>query len=113
IDMAQKAVKMYRKKHAAIPKFWQVIERAAILAVLNPGKAYTHGYLTWKKEGDFLTVKLPIGRKLHYYKPEIQKKRNLYGEQLVLSYMGVESQTKKFWRLKTWGGKLTENVVQA
>ena len=31
----------------------------------------------------------------------------------VLSYMGVDQQTRRWVRVETWGGKLVENLVQA
>lgn len=113
IQLAQKAIARYRDLHRPVPHFWEVIEDAARRAMDNPGKAYRHGYLTWKRQGKWLTVQLPIGRKLYYYRPEMQRVRTMYGEKTVLTYMGVNSVTKQFERQKTWGGKLTENVVQA
>lgn len=113
LDLARSAIQAYRKLHAPIPGFWTGIEKAARLAILHPGKAFRCGFLVWKKEGEFLTVKLPMGRKLSYYKPRIDRTQTLYGERLQISYLGVVSQSKKFLRVHTWGGKLTENVVQA
>ncbi len=113
LELAQKAVRAYRASHPRIPAFWGNIESAAVLAVQNPGKTYKVGFLLWKKEGDYLKVRLPIGRCLSYYKPRLERLQTLYGEKLTLTYMGTESVSKKFLRLKTWGGKLTENVVQA
>jgi len=113
ISLAQKAIRLYRKKHKPIPKFWETIETAAIRAVQNPGKAFKHGLLIWECNRDFLTVKLPIGRRLFYYKPRVTQKQTKFGPTPELSYMGIEAKSKKFLRLSTWGGKLTENVVQA
>lgn len=113
VALGQKCVAAYREENAPIVKFWDVIETAACKALANPGKAYRHGYLTWRKEGDWLTCELPIGRKLYYYRPRMAKIQTLYGEKMVLTYRGVDSRTKRFIRMSTWGGKLTENVVQA
>lgn len=112
-ELAQLAVKTYRNSHAAIPAFWKNIERAAIAAVKNKGKRYRIGKLVWGMEGKFLTCELPIGRKLHYFEPRIKMKQSFYGEQPQLTYLGVNSVTKKFDRAEVWGGVLTENVVQA
>lgn len=113
IELAQRAVRAYRNTHPRIPIFWTNVEKAAIMAVKSPGKKFRHGYLTWCKEGNFLTVQLPIGRKLHYFKPMITAKETPWGHQEVLSYRAVNSVTKKFDRVTSWGGVLTENVVQA
>lgn len=111
LDLAKRAVKAYRELHARIPAFWSNLEKAATLALTNPGKAYRVGYLVWKKEGDFLTCQLPLGRKLHYFKPDLRKVRTLYGEKLCITFMA--NIKGKLYREKTWGGTLTENVVQA
>jgi len=113
IELAKRAVRAYREAHPRVPVFWNNIERAAVQACQNPGKRYRIGYLIWEKKGDFLTVQLPIGRKLSYYKPGVEMVRTPWGNKAQLSYLGVLSPSKKFGRIKTWGGKLTENVVQA
>jgi DNA polymerase len=113
ISLAKRAIQAYRQLHQSIPVFWSNLERAALLAFTNPGKTYRIGFLKWKMEKDFLTVELPIGRKLSYYQPKVELKKNLYGFRRQLSYMGILSPSKKFGRIKTWGGKLAENVVQA
>lgn len=113
IELAQRAVRAYRNKHPRIPIFWTNVEKAAIMAVKSPGKKFRHGYLVWCKEGNFLTVQLPIGRKLHYFKPMIAVTESPWGPKETLSYRAVNSVTKKFDRVTSWGGVLTENVVQA
>lgn len=113
IELAQRAVRAYRNKHPRIPIFWTNIEKAAIMACKSPGKKYRLGFLTWSKEGNFLTVQLPIGRKLHYYKPMVVMQKTPWGQKETLSYRAVNSNTKQFDRVTSWGGVLTENVVQA
>lgn len=113
LELAQKAVRSYRERHKRIPIFWTNVERAAVQAVLNPGKRYRIGYLTWERKGDFLTCELPIGRKLHYFKPRVEKIMTAWGPKEQLSYRGVDPKIKKVLRQRTWGGKITENVVQA
>ncbi len=111
LELAQKAVRAYRDRYPRVCAFWTNIEKAAVLALQNPGKCYKVGVLVWKKEGDFLKVRLPIGRWLHYFKPELRRIPTLYGDKLTLTYIGTKN--GKLVREKTWGGKLTENVVQA
>jgi DNA polymerase bacteriophage-type len=111
--MAKVAVDTYRNVHGRVPFFWKNLEKGAIMAVKSPGKRFKIGFLIWEKKGDFLTVELPIGRKLHYFKPEVKTEAGLYGEVQKLTYMNFNSITKKFERQTSWGGVLTENVVQA
>jgi DNA polymerase len=113
IELAKRAVRAYREEHPRIPVFWTNIERAAVMACQNPGKRYKLGFLIWERQGDFLTCTLPIGRKLSYYKPKLELVRTPYGDKPRLSYLGLRSPSKTFGRISTWGGKLTENCVQA
>lgn len=113
LDIAQAAVRAYRDLYPRVPIFWTNIEAAAIAAVRNPGKRYRLGHLVWAMEGNRLTCQLPIGRKLSYYGARIGTKETLYGPKPCLEYRGMISPSKIFGRVHTWGGKLTENTVQA
>lgn len=110
LEIAQAAVRAYRALYTKVVRFWKNIEAAAILAIKNPGKRYRIGRLVWAMEGKRLTCQLPIGRKLSYFGARIGTKKTLYGPKPTMEYLGVK---KKFIRMHTWGGKLTENVVQA
>ena len=61
-------------------------------------------------ENGNLTITLPSGRKLFYIKPELTT--NQFGSQAI-SYLGQNQTTKKWERVPTYGGKLTENIIQA
>ena len=58
----------------------------------------------------FLTVQLPSGRKLYYPKPFLQE--NQFGK-MAVHYHTVGQQSKKWEVTSTYGGKMTENIVQA
>lgn len=111
IETAQLCVQTYRDDNPEIVRYWKDIEQCAKQAVRNPGVKVTmkQRKLVWQMIGHWLTVQLPTGRKLWYYKPILQ--RDKYGDKIT--YMHVDSTTKKFVRTSTFGGKLTENVVQA
>jgi DNA polymerase len=59
-------------------------------------------------DGVFLKIKLCSGRKLFYYKPRFCK--NKWGR-LALKYQGYEE--GRWTYVQTYGGKITENIVQA
>jgi len=61
---------------------------------------------------DFMTVKLPTGRKLFYAKPSLRAARKFPGRE-SLHYMSTNQTTKKWGQTDTWGGKLVENITQA
>lgn len=58
----------------------------------------------------FLTVELPSGRKLFYPKPYL--KENQFGK-MAVHYYGVKQVTSKWGPESTYGGRITENLVQA
>ncbi len=58
----------------------------------------------------FMTIQLPTGRKLYY--PEPLLKENKFGKEAI-HYYGVDQTSGKWGEQSTYGGKLTENIVQA
>lgn len=106
-------VKAWREAHPNISASWKAYEKAATLAVQNPGRVYEAGkvaYCVWK---DWLLCRLPSGRTLHYFKPTP-----------AVGKFGGE--TFGFWANKplpsggrawcyriAYGGLLCENIVQA
>src|SRR5690606_32008008 len=103
-------VQAWRQANPAIVRFWGRIERAAFLAIQN-GKAYRlEKGLTVGCDNNRLVITLPSGRQLFYSQPRIEQDDRF--NKLTITYMGVD-QGNKWTRLKTYGGKLTENVVQA
>jgi DNA polymerase len=73
-------------------------------------------------EDNFLYITLPSGRRLAYYQPIIQPHTLDYEDEhgnwkritgVAVTYMGIDQYTKKWERISTHGGMLTENIVQA
>ena len=96
----------WRYGHPAIASFWKELEQAATLAVSRPGVAYACRMLKLRRDGAWLRIRLPSGRSLCYPSPQVDDTGKL-------SYMGVNQYSRKWSRLKTYGGKLAENVTQA
>ena len=103
-ELADKAVKTYRRTNKQIVSFWYDLERAAI-ATLRHGRTHRCGPVRFIRAREFLYCELPSGRRLAYYKPSIE------GGQMV--YFTQNSQTHTFCKTHTYGGKLCENVTQA
>lgn len=112
-ELAKKAVRVYRDKYFQVPAFWKAQERAAKMALEHPGKAIKAGMIYWQQKGRILYCKLPSGRLLSYFDPKLVEKKTKWGYQKEIRFMGVDSKTRKWTRLSTYGGKLTENIVQA
>lgn len=105
----------WRQANPRIVDLWYAIDRAAVQTVQT---AQPQGIkdLIFALEGDllygqsFLTIRLPAGRKLFYPKPFL--KENKFDRPAV-HYYAVNQTTKKWEVDSTYGGKLTENIVQA
>ena len=61
---------------------------------------------------DFLTVRLPSGRKLFYARPFLAPAKN-FPDRDSIHYYSAGQQTGKWGPTDTWGGKLVENITQA
>lgn len=132
-DMAERAVYGYRETYPEVKSLWYGLQTAAIKAV-ETGKACRYACVTYRLEhdaaGTWLTCELPNNRKLWYLDPivetsmvvkpwEAKKAREEKREpkkvsQKDLSYMGRDNKNGGVWRrIRTYGGMLCENVVQA
>ena len=107
-DELKPLVASWREANPHIVKLWNDVGRAAVKAVREKGYAETHG-LVFAYEKGFLFVRLPSGHRLAYVKPRIEK--DDYGRENI-TYEGT-GQTKKWERIRTFGGKQVENIVQA
>jgi DNA polymerase len=97
--------RMWREAHPAISSYWKELESAAIQAVLRPGVTVVARKLKFRRDGGWLRMVLPSGRAVCYASPKVEGGK--------LSYRGVNQYTRKWSRLKTYGGKLFENACQA
>jgi DNA polymerase len=104
-DFAKCVIDAYRKSNAAIVKFWADLESAAISAV--KGRRSSAGPFEFRREGQWLFLKLPSGRDLAYFKPKIAEGR--FGDDCV-EYQGYGSNGKA-WSVQTYAGIWAENAI--
>lgn len=108
-------VSRWRNANPRIRDLWYAVEETALAAMTTAEPQAIRG-LVFRLEGDliygqsFLTVQLPSGRKLFYPKPFLQENR--FGK-MAIHYYTVGQQTRKWEVDSTYGGKMTENIVQA
>lgn len=108
-------VSRWRQSNPRIVDLWYSIEKAAVAAVQTCQQTSTHG-LIFSMESDlvygqsFLTVLLPAGRKLFYPRAYLDMNRF---DKLAIHYYTVGQQSRRWEVTSTYGGKLTENIVQA
>lgn len=96
----------WRRAHPETSSYWGELKDAAIQAICSPGKTVHARRIVMRRDGNWLRVQLPSGRQLCYIAPQVDD-----GGQI--SYMGVNQYTRKWQRVKTYGGKLFENLCQA
>lgn len=107
-------VHKWRKANPNIVALWQEIEDAAYEAVRYQRKVVaTVRNLEFDCNGEYLTVKLPSSHTLYYRNPRFKEKAVGRSNAKVLCYDGIIQETKQWGDIDTYGGKLTENIVQA
>ncbi len=105
-EQALASVKAWRKAHTAIRSFWYQIEDGVRRAARYKGAPVEVGKVKIRWKGSWLSIELPSGRRLWYPKPAIEDDDSI-------TFGSVNRYTKKWDRTHTYGGKLTENIVQA
>jgi len=118
LDLAETAVATFRSTYFRIPSFWQDMEDAARLVIQrNDRKVVSTKYkgIKWGYTNGELLCKLPSGRCLHYPNADIRMWDMPWGhgKRLSITYMTVDSKTRKWVRTSTHGRKVAENINQA
>jgi DNA polymerase len=109
-------VQTYRTTNGRIVTLWRNLEDAALRALQRPGLTVpaAGGRARFRIKSDFLWLILPSGRPLAYAKPRIEDRETPWGElRPQVTYLGVNSITRAWERQSAYGGKWTENLVQA
>lgn len=134
IEEGTNAVVSYRNAHPNIVQFWKDIEKAAIFAVETQGTAVLSNLrLRFEVHNgrEWLRIYLPSGRPISYFEPRVNEriteheKTDFDGNPILDKDGNPKTYTKrkkvlsfltewngKTQREYTYGGKLTENVVQ-
>lgn len=97
--------RLWRRAHPATCAFWYQLENTVRASIATPKKTLYCGSLKVRRDGAWLRIQLPSGRAVCYPSPVIDSGN--------ITYQGVNSYSRKWQRLKTYGGKLVENVTQA
>ena len=110
-DELPELVAAWRKSNPNIVKLWWYIENAAISAVKEMETVNMQYGLKFSYRSGILFITLPSGRSLAYIRPRIEIDERFGKDKLT--YEGIEPNTRKWGRVDTYGGKLTENIIQA
>ena len=104
----QPLVNSWRASNPMITAFWWDVDHAVKTAITQRIPTEVRSIRFFYKSG-MLFIQLPSGRRLSYVKPRIGI--NQFGGESV-TYEGVGA-TKKWERIKSYGPKFVENIVQA
>lgn len=110
----QPLVTAWRNANPQVVAFWWAVDRMVKDALDSPGTiqrlpcAADRTMICAQVTRNLLSVKLPSGRWIRYYKPRIET--NKFGSESI-TYAGLDS--GKWGRVETYGPKLVENIVQA
>lgn len=114
-DEMRDIMRRWRQANPNIVRLWTAIESAAIRAI-KTGQAVTirRGIVVEYRWGCLL-ITLPSGRTLCYPRARVSVEvgDGWRGDHDSIEYEGTNQLTRKWEVARTYGGKLTENVVQA
>lgn len=96
----------WREAHPATTSLWKNVGDTVRKAIRHPGVRFTVRSLVIQRDGAWLRIRLPSGRVLCYLQPQVDDSEQI-------TYMGVNQYTRQWARIKTYGGKLVENITQA
>lgn len=103
-------VQRWRNSNKRIVDLWHTISNCAINCLKTGQTQVMQKNIYFSIESGNLVITLPSKRQLFYIQPKLEI--NQFGGEAI-SYMGQNQTTKKWERIPTYGGKLTENLVQA
>lgn len=100
----------WRAAHPEVCRFWKGLDSAFRNAINHPRTTFTvdgsKGKVKMYGQKGWVIIRLPSGRILCYFSPRIEKAGDL-------SFMGLDGFTRRWTRIKTYSGKLAENVTSA
>lgn len=114
-DEEKEIVRRWRDSNPRIVKMWGIIEKAAISAIKTGKSVTVHRGIQIGRRWGMLTITLPSGRTICYPRAVIETEYDdgWRGDHEIIEYEGLNQTTKKWGSIRTYGGKLTENIVQA
>ena len=98
--------RLWRKAHPMISSYWKELEDTVRKAIDTPGVTFPCRKAKIRRDGAWLRIGLPSGRALCYPNPRVNKHDEI-------TYTGLNQYTRQWGEVKTYGGKIFENYVQA
>lgn len=117
MELAERSISTYREDNWEIPAGWRDLERAAAVAMQNPGEwfdALNCKVHFWYDGSTFLRVRLPSGRLLSYLYPKLEADTTPWGKPCWrIKFWGWNGERQRMEWQDMYGGKWMENIVQA
>lgn len=111
-------VKAWREANSKIVEFWYALTRASVKAMQSPGDRFYAGKrISFRKQGEFLTMRLPSGRNLYYPYPKLESIEMPWSTDVKPVYKKVvtamtQNVAKQWVREPLSHVKLSENATQ-
>ena len=104
--VCQVFVRAWRRAHPAIMAFHQAIQEAVINAISTPNRKFKVRGFTVDRLGNWLRILCPSGSYLCYPAPRYNDDKR------EISYLGVNPYTRQWQRIKTYSGKISQNLTE-
>jgi DNA polymerase len=111
LEQANSAVAQWRQSNDRTVQFWWACDAAA-KRVIRTGGHVDVGFVRFGMVGKDMVIRLPSGRHLVYRDARLRDNPDRPGTEEI-TYMGINQYTRRWERLRTYGGKLVENITQA
>lgn len=127
VEQAEKIVRDWREANPHIVQFWWALDRGAKQVISDAEKAFNrraslkiNDYITLdvnpaSNGSPLMTIRLPSGRRLYYRDIALEKNpgaTNRLADKSV-TYSGTNQITRKWDRIRSYGGRIAENSCQA
>ena len=106
----QETITMWRERSPHICQLWRDLETCAKKAIKMKTRVNYKKGIDFYSNGFYLFMCLPSNRFITYVRPKVEREEEF--NRVTLTYEGV-TPAGNWGRVHTWGGKLTENLVQA
>lgn len=110
-EQAEDAVRGWRAGSPKIVSYWYACDDAARAIASGSAKRVVVGPTVFERVGKSMLITLPSGRQLIYRGIGIEPDPRTGRDSII--YFGLDQKTRKWTKLRTYGGKIVENITQA
>ena len=103
--------RLWRRAHPAIVRFWSDLEAAARLVLTGIAPVGFAGRVEFRRVASYLVATLPSGRPVCY--PAARLPADEDAGSCAFEYYGQIQATRRWAYIRTYAGKLAENLTQA